>query len=75
MPTYPTQLQQQCPVIKQAEQVLEHSKNLRAAMNKLRRDLSTCQDCPIAGQCTVLVKLNQEIDAAIDALALEWGLT
>jgi chemotaxis protein histidine kinase CheA len=64
-----------CPVVEQAETVLEQSKTLRAAINKLRRDLHTCEDCARVGECQALRTLNSQIDAAIEALSVEWGLT
>jgi hypothetical protein len=74
MLVYPTASQKVCPVVTQAELVLESSKSLRAAVNKLRRDMRACMECPDFGQFAAMIKLNHDIDAAIDALATEWGL-
>lgn len=64
-----------CPVIQQAETVLSSAKNLRAAINKLRQDLSACNNCQSSGECVPLQELNRQIDQAIETLAKDWGLS
>lgn len=63
-----------CPVIEQANRVLEHTKTLSKAVNKLRRDMRICDHCAMRSECPVIRELNAQINAAIDALATEWGL-
>lgn len=64
-----------CPVIKRAEELSGESKSLRATINKLRREMRACDVCPEMGTCAALVKLNEQIEAAIDALMAEWNLS
>jgi hypothetical protein len=63
-----------CPVIDQANRVLEHTKTLSKAVNKLRRDMRICDHCALRAECPVMRELNAQINAAIDALAADWGL-
>lgn len=74
MLVYPSTLKPECPVIKQATLVFEQSSNLRSAIRQLRIALRACNDCEFQGQCTALIVLNKQIDSAIDALTVEWGL-
>lgn len=63
-----------CPVLQQAEAVFSHAKNLRTSINKLRKSLAACQDCPNAADCYPLKEFNRQVDVAIDELTAEWGL-
>lgn len=63
-----------CPVIQQAETVMQNATQLRASVRKLRQALQACNDCPNSGDCAPLQEVNRQIDAAITALTTEWGL-
>jgi hypothetical protein len=60
--------------LQQAESVLLDALHLRRSMSGLRRAMQACRDCPLLGKCAPMQEFNRQIDAAIDALALEWGL-
>ncbi len=63
-----------CPVLKEASEVLDHANNLRASINHLRRSMAACTTCPNSGDCLPLQDFNRQIDHAIETLAKEWGL-
>lgn len=63
-----------CPVILQANTVLQNSTTLRTSIQQLRRDMRKCADCDQAGDCAFMRQLDSLIDAALQSITAEWGL-
>ena len=63
-----------CPVVTQARIVSEKSTDLVHALRQLKRQMRLCPTCPRNGDCPVIVQFNQDVDAAINQIAIEWSL-
>jgi len=62
-----------CPVVTDAQHVLDASHNLSKAMHRLRRSLNRCKRCE-NGDCPAILALNSQIKACIEELVEEWHL-
>jgi hypothetical protein len=61
-----------CPVIQEAEHVLEITHDLGKAMRRLRRKLNFCTGCDHEGNCPALQSFQAQIKNAIAELSEEW---
>lgn len=63
-----------CPVILEAQKVLNLSGNLARSMRRLRSKLNHCKQCERYGTCTDILVLQDQINTAIQELTEEWNL-
>jgi len=63
-----------CPVIQEAERLLELGQSYGRAMRRLRQSQKLCRKCPSQGQCPAMISLHGQIHAAIAAITEEWNL-
>jgi hypothetical protein len=61
-----------CPIAPDVAAIVEHSSNLRRALQKLRRDLAACRLCERGPKCSSWVSLEQAVQQAIHEVAQEW---
>jgi len=64
-----------CPVIQEAQKVLEISNDLGKAMRRLRIKLNQCDHCENGGTCPAIQSFQANIKAALSEIAEEWNLT
>ena len=64
-----------CPVIAQARQVSEKTSDLVRSIRQLKRQMRRCVTCPHSSACPVIVQFNQDVDAAIEQITIEWNLS
>ncbi len=63
---------EQCPVLQEAQNVLDISLDFRRSLRRLRKKLSLCRDCELEGECTAFNTYKARIIAAIDEVAETW---
>ena len=63
-----------CPVQEETENVLELSKDLRRAVNRLKRSMHACPDCAANQDCPVLTNFQLAVNEAIREIIEELGL-
>lgn len=63
-----------CPIITEAKEVLDKTKDLHRAIRKLRISSQRCRTCPEHGECPTLQNISQAVDIAILELRQEWGM-
>ena len=64
----------ECPIVEQAELVSGIAKSLLSQLRKLRYLERRCKTCPKRDTCDQRTYWSQHIDAAITAVAQDWGL-
>ncbi len=64
-----------CPIRKDAGQVMATTHDLRRFIRRLRRNLERCRPCEYFDDCSLWVNFHRLIDASIAELNIEWGLT
>ncbi len=70
--TNPVTTNQACPVLQEAQHVLEVSHDLRKAMRRLQKKLGHCAECEKEGDCVALKYFQDQIRAAIAEIAETW---
>jgi hypothetical protein len=64
-----------CPIEDDTRQIILTGEQMVRAMRKLRRDLASCRRCARAKNCALRVSFRAMVDAAIDEVNEEWGLS
>jgi hypothetical protein len=62
----------QCPVLEEAQHVLDISHDLGKAMRRLRKKLNHCRKCEQEGSCPALKMFQDQIRAAIEETSQDW---
>ncbi len=63
-----------CPVIREAHDILSCEEELTRKMRHFRSTLKRCRRCPLKGNCEGLKMVDQAIDQALRQVIEEWGL-
>lgn len=64
---------QNCPVIKEANQILDQEQAMVRTLRHFKNTLRICSKCENDGSCEALNSLHQSIDIAIREVGEEWG--
>jgi hypothetical protein len=64
-----------CPVIIEAEIVLQKTNDLSKAVQSLRRSLKKCRLCKYNQDCPLIHQISSSIDAALDEIIIEFGIS
>lgn len=72
-------LQDDCPVLPQAQAALVDARELVKALRRLRKRAQRCAPCrrnatAPQGECLWMQDLNARLDLAIEEIMAEWGL-
>lgn len=73
-------LQDDCPVLPQAQAALVDARELVRALRRLRKRAQRCTSCrgkasaALQGECLWMQDLNARLDLAIEEIMAEWGL-
>lgn len=73
-------LQDDCPVLPQAQSTLVEARELVKALRRLRKRTLRCTRCRAVvsaaqqGECLWMQDLNARLDLAIEEIMAEWGL-
>jgi hypothetical protein len=63
-----------CPILANAQHVLDLSQGLTYAYHRLRSSLRKCRNCPQQAQCTAIQEYNRQVTAAIEQVVLEFNI-
>jgi hypothetical protein len=63
-----------CPILLEAQNILEKAHDLRKALRRLSRSTRQCLTCLRSDECPSMRSFNQSVDLAIHQLMREWGL-
>ncbi len=63
-----------CPILLEAQGVLEKAHDLHRAIRKLRRSTQRCLTCPERASCPTMSYFSHAVDIAVRELRAEWGL-
>lgn len=63
---------QPCPVLIEAEHVLDATHDLGKAMRRFRRKLRLCRECDQEGACPAIQYFQVQIRTAIAELSEDW---
>jgi hypothetical protein len=63
-----------CPILLEARELLEKTKDLQRAIHKIKRSTQRCLTCPERSECPTMTYLARAVDTAIRELRAEWGL-
>ena len=67
-------LRKYCPVLKNAEEVIHLSGNLKQAIHKLKKSRRLCEQCSHFESCQIWEDFNHQVDTAIREINLEWDM-
>jgi len=73
-PTIPRGAQPACPILLEAERLLEVAHDLHKALRSFRRSTRRCLACPRSGACPAMRHITGNLDAAIRELTRHWKL-
>lgn len=62
-----------CPVISEAEAVLQKTSDLSRAFRCLRKSLERCDTCEFGEECPAMRQITQDIRIAITEVRREWA--
>jgi hypothetical protein len=61
-----------CPVLEEAQHVLDLSQDMCKAMRRLSKKIKLCKQCEKEGECPALKLFQDQIRAAIDEMSQDW---
>ncbi len=63
-----------CPILQEAQSVLDNAQDLHRAIRRLRRSTQRCPTCPERAACPTMLFFAQAVNTAIRELRQEWGM-
>jgi hypothetical protein len=64
-----------CPVRPHADQAVASARQLNKNLHQLRLAMKACPTCDQSDACPLLIEFHQALNAALQEIYEEWGLT